>query len=213
MPMNIPSDTRAAGSQPEVGKVVMAIIAVATIMAASTAALAGAAPFVGRDQQRTHRVHAPRSVRPNISDPYLKRLAGTWIVTGQLDSKPMTLALSANWPTSDRNALRLRLVSQQTDASGRPIYSASANLRRGRLAGKYNMTWNETFRGVQRSLTGGGEADERDQLYFGLTTRNGEGLTILLRLADVDDKDLVIDDKRNGWTERFATLVLKRPSR
>lgn len=152
-------------------------------------------------------------IPPSARDPLLSVLAGRWQVTGQLDGRPANLDLVANWREREP-PLHVSIVSRARMANLQPDYGVIAEFTLAADGKSLSAVWDETVGGVRRHLSGLGEKDEqRDRIAFTLTSADGSGLSFYFELDASDNSwTLYIDDKRNGWTERFASLQLHRSS-
>lgn len=150
-------------------------------------------------------------IPPSTRDPLLSVLAGRWEVTGRLDGRPANLDLVANWMEREI-PLNVSIVSRAQMANLQPDYTVVAKFAPGADGKSFSAVWDETVGGVRRHLSGQGEKDEdRDRIAFTLTNADGSGLSFYFELDASDDSwTLYIDDKRKGWTERFASLQLHR---
>lgn len=146
-------------------------------------------------------------------DPLLDRLSGKWAVSGQLDGKSVKLDLTAGW-TANADPLHLRLVSREKSGAGVPIYEATADLLPNPSGRDYHGDIAERHGSATGRWRGTGLLDDRDRISFQLFEDRRDPICLTLSLdASEDEWGLVVDDLRGGWTERVATLVMRRPKR
>ena len=148
---------------------------------------------------------------PSARDPLLGILFGRWEVTGRIEGKPATLLMVNGWKP-DGTTLNVNLLSLARAANGQPVFLVAAEISLDPDGKHYSAVWHESVGGVGRELTGKAEKeDDRDRIGFTLKAADGSGSNPWIELDASDDTwTLYIDDVRNGWTERFASLSLRR---
>ncbi|HVV66399.1 MAG TPA: hypothetical protein VHC42_13100 [Rhizomicrobium sp.] len=108
-----------------------------------------------------------------FEDPLVDRLAGEWVLTGQMDKGPVTHDVTARWVLAHQY-LELDEVSRERNKDGSPVYQAKVFI--GWDAGKkiYDCVWLDDYGGISTQSLGYA-APDGSRLAFAFHNRDDPG--------------------------------------
>jgi hypothetical protein len=88
-----------------------------------------------------------------FNDPLVDRLAGKWVLTGQMDKGPVTHDITAEWVLAHQY-LEINEVSREKNKDGSPVYQAKVFI--GWDAGKkiYDVVWLDDYGSISTQSLG-----------------------------------------------------------
>ncbi len=131
------------------------------------------------------------------NDVLLQRLAGAWILRGDIAGRATTHDVTAEW-ILDRLYLQLHEVSREKAANGKPAYEAVVLLGRDAASVEYPCLWLDS--------TGGGGLTPAS---MGRGKRTGETIPFLFREADGAvsfNNTFSYDRATDSWTWRMDNV-------
>lgn len=168
----------------------MGLLGRMTLAALVLAALAGAAPA------------GP------AKDPLLDHMVGRWVLKGTIAGKATTHDVDAHWVLQDEY-MRLREVSREKDAGGRPQYEAIGLVGYDKAKARYVCFWFDNT-GIASPGSGATARREGNTLPFVFPSREGDFHTTFVYDAKTDSWAWRMDGEKNGTLQPFARVTLTR---
>jgi hypothetical protein len=153
------------------------------------------------------------SQSPAANPPLLDRLAGRWVLRGEIAGKTTTHDVVAEW-VLNRGYLQIHETSREKDAQGRPQYEAIIYVESDAKSGDVSCLWLDstasaafTQDGVGRARPVGGSLpfvfkDAGDRISFTNTFAYD---------AKTDSWRWIMDNVANGKSKPFGRVNLTRP--
>ena len=167
------------------------------------AALLAAVVLIAHDS-----VAAPSS----LSDPLLDRLAGTWVLRGQIAGKPVSHSVKVQWVLA-HEYIQIRETSRTKTADGAPEYDAIVYIGWNPDKKQYACLWLDSTggNGLVGWALGHAEANPT-QLVFEFTDKNGEPSVHNTFAYDrrTNSWRWTIDNIDKGQIQPFAKVELTR---
>ncbi|HEY3707101.1 MAG TPA: hypothetical protein VGL22_18720 [Terracidiphilus sp.] len=147
------------------------------------------------------------------SDPVklLDHLAGSWVLKGAIGGKQTVHDVEARWVLR-REYLELHEISREKVADGDSAYEAIILVSWDPKAGQYACLWmDSTAGGALTSPVTCRATPAAESIPFVFTLSPSESIhtTFSYRKA-TDTWQWIIDDEKNGKTDRFADVELSR---
>ncbi len=137
-----------------------------------------------------------------VNDPFLERLAGSWVLRGTIAGQVTTHDVVAEW-ILDHQYLQIHEVSREKDARGRPQYEAIVLIGWDAGAREYQCLWLD-------STGGGGLAAQA----IGRGKRDGNAIPFLFRERDGAvsfDNTFSYDAGTDSWAWRMDNVQDGKP--
>lgn len=141
----------------------------------------------------------------------LDHLAGDWVLKGTIDGRQTTHDVQAHWILR-HEYLQLHEVSREKDPNGHPAYEAIILVSFDPKADQYACLWlDSTSGGALTSHITCRATPAVDAIPFIFAISPSESLhTTFTYLGATDKWQWIIDDIKNGKSDRFATVELSR---
>jgi hypothetical protein len=148
---------------------------------------------------------------PRLDDPFLDRMAGTWVLRGTIEGRPTTHDVTAAWVLG-HNYVRIREVSREKDAAGQPAYEAIVFVGREPKGEGYACLWLDNTGGGGLSAPAIGHGRRRgDAVEFLFVGQDGSRFHTTFDLAATDGSwQWRMDGESHGKLEPFARLRLTK---
>ncbi len=148
---------------------------------------------------------------PSLDDPFLDRMVGTWVLRGTIAGKETTHDVACEWVLG-HNYVRIREVSREKDAAGRPEYEAIVFVGRDPKGSGYACLWLDNTGGgglnVQAIGHGVRSGDEIQFLFVGA---DGSRFHTTFAHSPADGSwQWLMDGESNGKLEPFARVRLTK---
>jgi len=139
----------------------------------------------------------------------LDHLAGNWVMEGTLGGKPSTHDVTAEW-ILNHEYLRFHEVSREKNKDHRPAYEAIVILTWDNKADEYRCLWLDTTAGGGLSVPTARAKRDGQSIPFVFPPPYDSLHTTFKYENQADRWQLTIDDVKDGKTDRFGNLTLKR---
>ena len=149
---------------------------------------------------------AARAEQPK--DALLGHLTGQWVLKGTIAGQQTTHDVDAAWVLQD-HYVRLREVSREKDAKGRPQYEAIVLVGHDAAQSRYVCFWFDVT-GVASPDTGGTAQRVGQTLPFVFKSSQGDFHTTFVYDAKADRWQWRMDAEQKGKLEPFARVTLTR---
>jgi hypothetical protein len=131
-----------------------------------------------------------------LSSPLLDRLAGKWVLNGNVGKQPETHELDAEW-VLQHHYLRFREVSRDKNDRGEPQYDATVYIGWNEKTKQYACVWLDVYGGL--TVESIGVATPKDnELAFVFRDEHGE-----ISFTNT----FVYDPKTDTWENRLDNVV------
>jgi hypothetical protein len=146
--------------------------------------------------------------QPTLRDGLLDAMTGTWILRGDIRSKPTTHDVEVAW-VLNHQFLRIHEVSREKTRDGRPEYEAEVLLGWDAARRQYVAHWMDVF-GGGFSVTGyGGGTAAAIPLIFG--SESGAFHTTFAFDERSNSWQWTMDAEQEGTLRPFARLTMTKP--
>lgn len=150
------------------------------------------------------------SAAPASDDPWLARLVGRFVLTGQIAGQKTTHDVEAEW-VLNHLYVRIHEVSREKDAQGRPAYEAIVYVTRDTRPGEYAILWLDNTASGAFAPEGTGRAKPRgDTLPF--VFKDARGRVSFMNVFAYDAKartwSWAMDNIENGVAKPFGRVTL-----
>lgn len=141
----------------------------------------------------------------------LDHLSGDWVLKGTIGAKETTHDVQAGW-VLNREYLRLHEVSREKNAVGAPVYEAIVFIGWDDKAHQYTCLWLDSTAGNGLSAqTIARATPSADSIPFMFTISPTDSLHTTFNYdSRADTWQWLIDDEKDGKTDRFANVKLTR---
>ena len=147
------------------------------------------------------------------ADPFslLDHLSGDWVLKGTIGGRDTTHDVQASWVLK-REYLRLHEVSREKDAGGVPAYEAIVFIGWDDRARQYTCLWLDSTAGNGLSAqTIARATPTANSIPFIFTISPTDSLHTTFNYdSRADTWQWLIDDEKDGKTDRFANVKLTR---
>jgi hypothetical protein len=141
-------------------------------------------------------------------DSLLGHMTGHWVLTGTIAGQQTTHDIDAEWVLQN-TYIRLREVSREKDAAGKPQYEAEVLIGYDAAKARYTCFWFD-ITGVASPGYGGIAQRQGDTLPFVFKMEQGDFHTTFAYQAKTGTWTWAMDDEHGGKLEPFARVTLAR---
>ena len=148
---------------------------------------------------------------PRLDDAFLDRMVGTWVLRGTIEGQPTTHDVVVAWVLG-HNYVRIREVSREKDAAGRPAYEAIVFVGREPNGEGYACLWLDNTGGGGLAAPAIGHGRRRgDAVEFLFVGPDGGRFHTTFDLGATDGSwQWRMDGESHGRLEPFARVRLTK---